>query len=411
MPSPQRFQRDRNLSLVMNALRDGGPASRSELATVLCLDRSTLTHLSSALLAAGLIVEADERSAGERGGRRARPLALNPNGYAVVGVDVRATEAEWVLLRLDGSVRDRGVVARDAEDARRGDSAAASQWLRTGASSVIDAVHDLRGGDSVELLGVGVSVPGIVDHGSGVLLRSLELGLESEPITPYWDRFSVPVLVDNDANCCSWNIVADPHQLKNVVLCQIKLHQSADRRFRPTGAGIGFAFVLNGGIYYGAHGAAGELRGLRWTTASPDQLGARLDRIQVERGEAAAYRELASEILRNLSVVTSVIDPDGVVVTGDIAPVSSAVKDLLNGEFAYSPIAGLAEEGALTIAASSDYPAASGAARMVLSRQFAFSGSINHGDGARTGWQSIIDRAVRSDPPVTDHPVEITPRS
>jgi len=385
---PQQFQRERNLSLVMNALRDGGPASRSELAATLNLDRSTLTHLSNALLAAELIVEADERSAGARGGRRPRPLALNPDLYAVVGVDIRARDAEWVLLRLDGSVRDRGVVARVAPNGAD-DSLG---WLKTAAFSVIDAVHDIGAGDSLELLGVGVSVPGIVDHGRSMLLRSLELGLDSEPIAPYWDRIGAPVLVDNDANCCAWNIAADPRQSPNVVLCQIKLHQSADGKFRPTGAGIGLAFVLNGGLYYGAQGAAGELRGLRWTSASPDQLGAKLGRIQVEQGEAAAYRELGSEILRNLSVVTSVIDPDSVVVTGDIASVSSAINDLLNGEFAYSPIAGLAEDGALIIAPSAAYPAAGGAARMVLSRQFEFSDGTNGNPHTPGGWQSIVDR-------------------
>ena len=390
---PQRFQRDRNLSLVMNALREGGPASRSELATALGLDRSTLTHLSNALLAAGLVVEADERSAGSRGGRRPRLLALNPDRYAVVGVDIRARDAEWVLLRLDGSVRDRGVVTRGAVDG--GDAGGALQWIETVATSVTVDVGDVRRGDSLELLGAGVSLPGIVDPGGGVLLRSLELGVESVPVVPYWQRLSTSVFVDNDANCCAWNIIDDPHQPENVVLCQIKLHQSVDRRFRLTGAGIGFAFVLNGELYYGAHGAAGELRGLRWTSASPDQLGTRLGRIQAERGDAAAFRELASEILRNLSVVTSVIDPDSVVVTGDTSSVSSAIHGLLTGGPAGSPIAALAEQGSLTIASPADYPAAQGAARMVLARLFEFSAGANGSARASGGWQSIVDRFSR----------------
>ncbi|MEE8441296.1 MAG: ROK family protein [Spirochaetia bacterium] len=380
---PQRFQRDRNLSLVMNALREGGPASRSELAAALNLDRSTLTHLSNALLAAGLIVEADERSAGKRGGRRPRPLALNPEHYAVVGVDIRARDAEWVLLRLDGSVRDGGVVARGDADALH--------WLETVATSTIDALRPARNG-SLLMLGVGVSVPGVVDNGAGMLLRSVVLGLESVRIGEYWSEIGAPVLVDNDANCCAWNLAGDPVQPQNIVLSQIKLHQSADGAFQPSGAGIGLAFILNGSIYYGTRGAAGELRGVRWTAASPDQLGLRLDRIQADRGDAEALRALAAEILRNLSVVASVFDPDAVVLTGDGASLSPAIADLLTGELAGSPIAALAEAGSLTIAPPTAYPAAQGAARMMLAHLFEFSAGANGNLCFPGGWQSIVDR-------------------
>jgi len=84
-----------------------------------------------------------------------------------------------------------------------------------------------------------------------------------------------------------------------------------------------------------------------------------------------------------------------VVVTGDVLAVSPAIQDLLNGELAHSPIAGLAEVGAFTIAPSSDYPAAQGAARMVLARLFEFSAGANGNPRTPGGWQSIADRVSR----------------
>jgi ROK family protein len=390
-PRPQRFQRDRNLSLVMNALRENSGASRSELAATLGLDRSTLTHLSNELLAAQLVVEDDERSASARGGRRPRPLRLNPDRYAVLGVDIRARDAQWALLRLDGTVRESGTVSR-------GDDGAI-QWLQNAASATINAVTLARNGGTLHLLGVGVSVPGVVDNKSGMLVHSVALGLDSVRVPDYWSQAGTKVLVDNDANCCAWNLAVDPLQPRNIVVSQIKLHQTATGTFHPSGAGIGLAFVLDGSIYYGTRGAAGELRGVGWTGATPDQLGLRLDRIQAEHGDAEALRALAAETLRNLSVVVSVLDPDCLVVAGDVAPLSAPFSELLSGAPEGSPIANLAAAGSVVIAAPQEYPAAQGAARMVLARLFYLADGAGPAltagnDHVSDGWQSIIEGVI-----------------
>ncbi|MFW6293423.1 MAG: MarR family transcriptional regulator, partial [Spirochaetota bacterium] len=52
--TPQQFQRETNIALVLRSLRDKGPASRSELATRIGIDRSTMTSIAAELSELGL---------------------------------------------------------------------------------------------------------------------------------------------------------------------------------------------------------------------------------------------------------------------------------------------------------------------------------------------------------------------
>ena len=75
-----------------------------------------------------------------------------------------------------------------------------------------------------------------------------------------------------------------------------------------------------------------------------------------------------------------------------MAPVIDPDAVVLPGELAGSPIAALAEAGSLTSAPPAAYPAAQGAARMMLARLFEFSAGADGNPGTLGGWQSIVDR-------------------
>ena len=162
------------------------------------------------------------------------------------------------------------------------------------------------------------------------------------------------------------------------------------RLFRESGAGIGLGLLLGGSLYYGANDAAGELRGARWSAGAPDQLGLRLDKLQQSEGTPAALLALAGELVRTLSVVVSVTDPDQLVVTGDTDDIRPLLDGLLGGELAGSPVAMLAAAGRLDIAGDDRYPAAHGAARMVLSHLFSIPVRRNGATGY-SAWQSLMD--------------------
>jgi len=53
------------------------------------------------------------------------------------------------------------------------------------------------------LLGIGVGVPGLVDHATGTLLFAPNLGWNNVPLRKMWKRFNVPVIVENEANAAA----------------------------------------------------------------------------------------------------------------------------------------------------------------------------------------------------------------
>jgi predicted NBD/HSP70 family sugar kinase len=383
---PQHRQRARNLSRVMAALR-GGRASRSELARALGLDRSTMTHLASALLSARLIVETEEGSASARGGRRPRLLELNPGRFALLGVDIRARDADWTLVNLAGQPVSGGTLERSRANAT------GEQWLARVAEDVSTGTREFARKRGLRLLRAGLSLPGLVDRGTGTLLRSTSLAVGSCAIAREWARLGCQILVDNDANCSLWNLVATPAGSSSTVLCRIQFHEDEEGRFRSSGAGIGVAFSLGGAVYYGARGAAGELRGGAWTNQDPDQLGLRLDEIQNRLGREAALRLLALELMRALAVVVSSFDPDQVVLTGDAHLLSSYFFDLFGSELSESVMATAAGDGLLQIAHPQQYPAALGAARMAIHDMFEPRGNGEAQD-TPDAWQEIILEAA-----------------
>ncbi len=117
-----------------------------------------------------------------------------------------------------------------------------------GFDDLIDVV-----GEVVELLGpglpVGVGVPALVDQRSGVAVRCVHLPLDGVPVVDVLHgRLGVPVTVDNDATCA---VVAE----SALGAARGRTHVA----LLTLGTGIGGGLLLDGRVYRGAVGAAGEL--------------------------------------------------------------------------------------------------------------------------------------------------------
>jgi predicted NBD/HSP70 family sugar kinase len=109
------------------------------------------------------------------------------------------------------------------------------------------------GREAGDVRGVGIGVPGPVEFATGTPVNP--------PIMPGWDRFSIPshlarhfdapVLVDNDVN-----IMAVGEHRTNWRSEQHLL-------FVKVGTGIGCGIIVDGRIYRGAQGAAGDIGHIR----------------------------------------------------------------------------------------------------------------------------------------------------
>lgn len=112
---------------------------------------------------------------------------------------------------------------------------------------IAGAVEQIRAG-APEATAVGIGVPSLVDWSEGVSRWSNHLPLDDVPLrTLMAERLGLPVVVDNDGNAA--------------VLAEHRAGAAQGREnavFLALGTGIGGGLVLDGRVFRGSHGYAGE---------------------------------------------------------------------------------------------------------------------------------------------------------
>jgi predicted NBD/HSP70 family sugar kinase len=227
---------------------------RSEVVQLSRISKPTVNEVVEMLLSDGLIMEAVDGSAvrPRRPGPRARLLRFNSRRWLVVGVDVEASRVLAMLSDLDGTVL--GTSRRPTPQSGQPDDV-----LRAVRQTVRDAVAEGEvGWESVKAVVVGT--PGIVDRDAGTVRLVPQLpGWEGRPVTRLLsDALATPVRVEHDVHLAvtgeSWRGVAAGS--RSVVYVQIDV-------------GVGMGFLIDGAIYAGADGAAGEVGYLPVARALP----------------------------------------------------------------------------------------------------------------------------------------------
>ncbi|WP_214110162.1 ROK family transcriptional regulator [Acrocarpospora catenulata] len=234
MPATDRGDLTRTAILAL--LGTVGPLSRTEIARELDLSPATVTQLTRALIAAGMLEELDLRPS--RGGRPAQRLGLVGSAGRAVGVKVTADHLVIVEVRLDGEVL--GCWERSFDPA----SLSALDEL----ADAVEQVTSRAEQDHPPLLGVGVGVPGSVDDQAVGTVNAPTLRWPAMPVGERLRRrLRLPVLVENDVNA-----LAAAERLYG----RGRTHR--DFLVLTIGRGVGAAIVSDGRVYRGARGGAGE---------------------------------------------------------------------------------------------------------------------------------------------------------
>jgi predicted NBD/HSP70 family sugar kinase len=245
---PHRTGTDSRLSLlrelgeqaVLETIFRRGPITRPEIAAATSLSKPTVSAAVNRLEQGGLV-----RAAGRRGGQRGRkPVAYVVSSRAgfVVGGDIGGSNVRVAAADLFGEP----ICDLKQPTAKEGSRAVGVQILEM-VSSVIDEASAVHG----RPLALGISSPGIVDQASG-RVTSLAYNVAPEggfdPLEVLWDRFDLPVLVENNVNLAA--VGEKWFGLARGVSTMV---------FIAVGAGIGMGIIIDDELVRGAHGAAGEI--------------------------------------------------------------------------------------------------------------------------------------------------------
>ncbi|MET8266579.1 ROK family transcriptional regulator [Micromonospora arida] len=223
----------------------GAAVSRADLSRLSGLSPSTVSQRVEALISQGLLEEAG--AGRSRGGRRPRQLAV-PTGGAVVGaIDLGAHHARVGALDLSGRVVQARTLPVRIED---GPEAVLGALLAEVATLVDGDPAASRGGSTTGALrGVGIGIPGPVQHSTGRIVSPSRMpGWNGFDVAAFCaGRVDVPVIVDNDANLMALGAHRTAHsELDHAV-------------YIKAGTGIGSGVISSGRLHRGAQGSAGDI--------------------------------------------------------------------------------------------------------------------------------------------------------
>ena len=237
-PGSQSSLHRANLERVVRAVRAAGSLTQADIARTTGLSAATVSNIVRELKELGT-VEVRTTSAG---GRRARSVSLSSDAGIVVGVDFGHSHLRVAVGNLAHQVL--------AEEAEPFDVDASADQGFDRAEKLVGRLLAMAGVDRAKIIGVGLGVPGPIDVASGAL--------GSTAILPGWrgtnprqeleDRIGVRVHVDNDANLGA---------LGELVWGSGR--GSRDLAYIKVASGVGAGLVINGQIYRGPGGTAGEI--------------------------------------------------------------------------------------------------------------------------------------------------------
>lgn len=227
-------------ALIEQVLRPG-VTTRTMLAQDLKVSAAWVTKTITPLINREILTETG--SAAHSGGRRARTLGFHPAVGFLLGVDFGATHIHLALAGPDL----KGLAHRSAVlDIADGPEACLAVL-----SGLVHEILRERRLPIDRIRGIGVGVPGPVDFARG--------RLTSPPIMPGWDDFPLPetlmeqfpdafVVVDNDVN---------------VMALGERFHGQGQNKpnfiYVKVGSGIGAGIVVEGRLYRGSSGCAGDI--------------------------------------------------------------------------------------------------------------------------------------------------------
>ncbi|MGH8823179.1 MAG: ROK family transcriptional regulator [Jiangellaceae bacterium] len=283
---------------VLKTLRDEGPLSRVELADRLGVSRTTMASEIARLAELGLAEGVGP--AASRGGRRSTMvdlssevrfvgIAIGATAMSVAVTDGRLTVLAQQYVEMDVRLGPEHVLAKSLELTRK---VLAEQGVDRPA-------------------GVGIGVPGPVDFHGGVPV--------SPPIMPGWDGYPVrdaiarelgcPALLDNDVD-----VMALGEQHSGVA------KSARDFLFVKIGTGIGCGIVVDGQLYRGVDGCAGDIGHIRVEEFGPTCACGNTGCLEAFFGGAALARDaLAAARSQRSPVLAAMLADKGELTAVDVA--------------------------------------------------------------------------------------------
>jgi predicted NBD/HSP70 family sugar kinase len=222
---------------LLRHVRTGRARSRAELVALTGASRNTVSARVDQLIAANLLEEGGR--GWSTGGRPPTILRFNSRAGCVLAVDLGVTSVDVAVADLSAQLL---ATAGHPIDIAEGPGPVLAEADRL-AQQVLAEVG-LTPGD---VCAVGVGVPGPVEFSTGRPFHPpIMPGWHDHPIPSAFSRYECPVYVDNDVNVMALGETGVGSPPQDVLVVKV-------------GTGIGCGVIVEGRVYRGAQGSAGDI--------------------------------------------------------------------------------------------------------------------------------------------------------
>lgn len=183
-----------NRTRILGLLFKKGETTKQEISNYLKLSIPTVTTNINNLIAEGLVEEAG--IAESTGGRKPVIIRFKPNSRYAFGIDISPTKITVALTNLFSEILvERQVVIEN-------DLMSFEDIIRESHVIVEDIINS-KMLDKNKVLGVGFSLPGIVDEENLILENAPNLKVKNFDLKPFRKLFNIPIIIENEANAAA----------------------------------------------------------------------------------------------------------------------------------------------------------------------------------------------------------------
>lgn len=225
-PSSPMDLRIRNRSMVMRYILKQGSATQAEIARECGLSAASASNITMDLLNEGMIMK--KGTLPSRGGRPISILVPNPERMYFLGADVGERDVAVELFDFAMKHVDQEMQGSEIN--------ASPEQIAANLQTAINKLHQRHVKEWDRLAGIGIGLPGVVEHGEQDMLYAQSLGWGELPVSGFLPDYDV-IISDNGARMMTkaeqWYGAA--RDVDNAVLLLM-------------GRGVGSGIIMNGRV-------------------------------------------------------------------------------------------------------------------------------------------------------------------
>lgn len=232
--------RERKNFAILDTIRKREPIARTDITRFTGFNIVTVSNYVDHYIKEGLVSEGGYDTS--TGGRKPMLVNLNQKSAYVIGVGFDMAGIIGLVADLKGEI-----VSQIRKKYRLETGTALIEKLKNVAEELLDKFSD----EKDKIKGIGFAISGIIDRENRTIkwpsiLETHDLVVSVSLWDEFTTRFGIPVIIENDADCAAFGeqwLALSP-DYKNVIYMY---------------SGVSCGIMINGQIYEGASGFAGEL--------------------------------------------------------------------------------------------------------------------------------------------------------